>query len=253
MLITAESTVADIATHAPATIPVFQRHHIDFCCGGKSPLADVCAERHIDTGCPARRTRGGRHAAERWPVVGGRDADGPRGAHPAPLSRAPAAGVAATRRHARQGREPPWPAPAGSAAAPAGDVSLPAARPARSHAARGRRALPVDRGTRGWQPLPNPQAAQWIGAPIAAMEAEHEQAGGALQTMRELTRRLRATGMGLSDLPRPLLRPVATRGGHARARPPREPHPVPTGRAAGDTARLARRAEARRLQSMLPA
>src|SRR6478752_9919249 len=48
MLITAESTVADIATHAPATIPVFQRHQIDFCCGGRLPLANVCADRHID-------------------------------------------------------------------------------------------------------------------------------------------------------------------------------------------------------------
>jgi len=41
MNITAETTVADIATRVPATIAVFQRHQIDFCCGGKLPLADV--------------------------------------------------------------------------------------------------------------------------------------------------------------------------------------------------------------------
>ena len=42
------------------------------------------------------------HAA--GPVLGRRHADGPRGAHPAPLSRAPAAGVAAARRHGGEGR-----------------------------------------------------------------------------------------------------------------------------------------------------
>jgi regulator of cell morphogenesis and NO signaling len=49
MLITPESTVADIATAAPATIAVFQRHHIDFCCGGRVPLAEACAAKGLDT------------------------------------------------------------------------------------------------------------------------------------------------------------------------------------------------------------
>ena len=48
MAITSDSLVADIATTAPGTIPVFQRHHIDFCCGGRTPLAEVCAERGLD-------------------------------------------------------------------------------------------------------------------------------------------------------------------------------------------------------------
>ena len=49
MTITASTLIADIATTHPATIKVFQRHRIDFCCGGKVPLSAVCAERHIDT------------------------------------------------------------------------------------------------------------------------------------------------------------------------------------------------------------
>ncbi|MEO5819716.1 MAG: iron-sulfur cluster repair di-iron protein [Vicinamibacteraceae bacterium] len=43
MTITTSTLVADIATTSPATIKVFQRHRIDFCCGGKIPLGEVCA------------------------------------------------------------------------------------------------------------------------------------------------------------------------------------------------------------------
>jgi len=46
--ITSSSTVADIATADPATIRIFQRLHIDFCCGGKIPLAEVCRDRGLD-------------------------------------------------------------------------------------------------------------------------------------------------------------------------------------------------------------
>jgi regulator of cell morphogenesis and NO signaling len=48
MTITASTLVADIATASPATIKVFQRHRIDFCCGGKVPLATACADRALD-------------------------------------------------------------------------------------------------------------------------------------------------------------------------------------------------------------
>jgi regulator of cell morphogenesis and NO signaling len=48
MTLTPDSTVADIATAAPATIAVFQRHHIDFCCGGKVPLAEACRARSLN-------------------------------------------------------------------------------------------------------------------------------------------------------------------------------------------------------------
>ncbi|HET7217120.1 MAG TPA: DUF542 domain-containing protein, partial [Vicinamibacterales bacterium] len=48
MNITPVSLVADIATASPATIKVFQRHRIDFCCGGKIPLSEVCEQRQLD-------------------------------------------------------------------------------------------------------------------------------------------------------------------------------------------------------------
>jgi len=40
----ADTHVASIARRHPATIKVFQRHRIDFCCGGKRSLAAVCSE-----------------------------------------------------------------------------------------------------------------------------------------------------------------------------------------------------------------
>lgn len=47
MEIGSETRVADLATQHPATIRVFQRHGIDFCCGGKRPLGEVCAEQRL--------------------------------------------------------------------------------------------------------------------------------------------------------------------------------------------------------------
>jgi regulator of cell morphogenesis and NO signaling len=43
----AETRVADLARRWPATIRVFQRHGIDFCCGGKLPLAAACVDRGL--------------------------------------------------------------------------------------------------------------------------------------------------------------------------------------------------------------
>jgi regulator of cell morphogenesis and NO signaling len=48
MTITGNSRVSDVAAAAPATIRIFQAHGIDFCCGGKRPLADACADRGVD-------------------------------------------------------------------------------------------------------------------------------------------------------------------------------------------------------------
>ncbi len=48
MDITPDTHVAKVATRHPGTIRVFQRHGIDFCCGGKRPLAEACAEHGVD-------------------------------------------------------------------------------------------------------------------------------------------------------------------------------------------------------------
>jgi regulator of cell morphogenesis and NO signaling len=44
MEITGHTLVADIAAHHPRSIEVFERHGIDFCCGGRRPLEEACRE-----------------------------------------------------------------------------------------------------------------------------------------------------------------------------------------------------------------
>jgi iron-sulfur cluster repair protein YtfE (RIC family) len=47
MTITEDMTVADIAWALPSSVRVFQRHGIDFCCGGRTPLVRACRERGV--------------------------------------------------------------------------------------------------------------------------------------------------------------------------------------------------------------
>ena len=48
MQIHSGALVADIATAAPGTIKVFQRYQLEFCCGGRIPLAEACAASGLD-------------------------------------------------------------------------------------------------------------------------------------------------------------------------------------------------------------
>jgi regulator of cell morphogenesis and NO signaling len=41
-------TLADLAVTHPGAARVFYRNRLDFCCGGRRPLADACAERGLD-------------------------------------------------------------------------------------------------------------------------------------------------------------------------------------------------------------
>jgi regulator of cell morphogenesis and NO signaling len=40
-------TVREIALEQPSSIRVFERFGIDYCCGGRKPLADACGERNL--------------------------------------------------------------------------------------------------------------------------------------------------------------------------------------------------------------
>ena len=44
MEITADTLVADIAARHPRSIEIFERHGIDFCCGGRRALGEACRE-----------------------------------------------------------------------------------------------------------------------------------------------------------------------------------------------------------------
>ena len=64
MQFTASTTVAEVAAAEPATIKVFQRLHIDFCCGGKIPLREACAAHDLDTDALLAELRAVRAATE---------------------------------------------------------------------------------------------------------------------------------------------------------------------------------------------
>ena len=47
MAITGETTLSEVAKSLPASIRVFERYGIDFCCGGAQPLAEACQEKGV--------------------------------------------------------------------------------------------------------------------------------------------------------------------------------------------------------------
>ncbi|OFW23794.1 MAG: iron-sulfur cluster repair di-iron protein [Acidobacteria bacterium RIFCSPLOWO2_02_FULL_59_13] len=47
MTITSKTTVGEIAKTIPTSVAVFQRHGIDFCCGGNKPLEEACQEKGV--------------------------------------------------------------------------------------------------------------------------------------------------------------------------------------------------------------
>jgi len=47
MVITEEKTVGEVAAQVPGAAGVFEKYHIDYCCGGKHPVGSACRERGI--------------------------------------------------------------------------------------------------------------------------------------------------------------------------------------------------------------
>ncbi len=187
MLITPDSTVADVATSAPATIPVFQQHQIDFCCGGRTSLANVCAERGLDADLLVTELVAAAAPARTQPTWADATltaliAHIQRQYHEplrAELPRLEAMLDKVVSRHGPQ----------------LADVLLPLQRTFRelqeellAHMMKEDRVLfPFIEDLEAGRPTTVPDAAAWISAPIAVMEAEHESAGAALTTMRTLT------------------------------------------------------------------
>ena len=45
---TIDRTVGQIAAESPAAVRVFEKYGIDFCCGGKIPVAEACCRKGLD-------------------------------------------------------------------------------------------------------------------------------------------------------------------------------------------------------------
>ena len=65
MKITEQTLVSEIATLLPSSVRVFQRVGIDFCCGGKRPLAEVCDDQRLSFADIAGEIEA---AATAWPA-----------------------------------------------------------------------------------------------------------------------------------------------------------------------------------------
>ncbi len=187
MLITPDSTVADIATSAPATIPVFQQHQIDFCCGGRMSLAKVCADRGLDADALVSElvTAATPVSAEpTWAdaTLTALVAHIQRRYHEPLRSELPRLEAMLDKVVSRHGDQLP-------------DVLLPLQQTFRelqeellTHMMKEDRVLfPFIVALEAGKPASVPDAAEWISAPISVMEADHESAGAALATMRKLT------------------------------------------------------------------
>lgn len=54
-----QRTVGEIAAEVPAAIRVFEKHNIDYCCGGATPLTDACSRAGISIDAFLRELEGG--------------------------------------------------------------------------------------------------------------------------------------------------------------------------------------------------
>ena len=69
MTITENTTIAELASALPSSVRIFQSHGIDFCCGGRKPLAEACREH----GLSFEELSKAIEAAAAAPVPDGRD------------------------------------------------------------------------------------------------------------------------------------------------------------------------------------
>lgn len=187
MSITPETTVAEIASAAPATIRVFQHHGIDFCCGGRIPLAQACAQRGLETDLVLTQLQ----AATRLPSADRTWAD---------ASLTELIHHIQTRFHEPLRTElPRLEAMVAKVVSRHGDTLPDLLLPLQATLAKLRAELlehmrkedavlfPVIVALEAGRPLPVADAGTWLPSPIEEMETEHESAGRALATLRTLT------------------------------------------------------------------
>ena len=187
MTIAPETTVAEIATAAPATIRIFQDHHIDYCCGGRIPLEQACAARGLDVSTLVHELQTAVAPAAGEPVW----ANEPLTAlvrhiqaryHEALRLELPRLEAMLDKVVSRHGDNLP-------------DTLLPLQRAFTQlqaellvHMAKEDRVLfPFIVSLESGEEVPLDDARQWIQSPIAALEADHDEAGRALEFIRDVT------------------------------------------------------------------
>ncbi|HKV11720.1 MAG TPA: iron-sulfur cluster repair di-iron protein [Thermoanaerobaculia bacterium] len=191
MNITPETQVSEIVVHNPAATRVFHRYNIDFCCGGKRPLAEVCTERGLSMDQIRREI----------------EATEPQEAEEKNWSEAPLAAIVEhilARYHAPLREELPRLAAMAAKVLSAHGERFPGMIPPvaarlsalkaelESHMVKEERVLfpfvvALEQAVTEGGPAPRPPFGS-VEGPITVMEAEHEEAGRLLAEMRSLTR-----------------------------------------------------------------
>lgn len=185
--ITPETPVGQLVARNPALARVFEQHRIDYCCGGKLPLADACQRRGADLAAllAALEAAEGKHAPAEttdWTI--------------APLS--DLIGNIVSTHHAYLAEELPRLSYLTQKVANAHGASHPEVielagvfesfrAELEHHALKEERILfpwiqHMERGA-----TPNQFPANGVEHPIQCMEEEHDNAGRALETFRRLT------------------------------------------------------------------
>jgi regulator of cell morphogenesis and NO signaling len=187
MTLTPDLTVTEIASTAPATIPVFQQHRIDFCCGGKEPLANVCQARGLDLDAVLAELRAAMTpTAEEanWleATLTALIAHIQTRYHEPLRAELPRLGAMLAKVVSRHGNHLPETLLPLQWAFEALQAEL------LDHMIKEDRALfPVIAALENGTPLPISNPGQWIAQPIAVMQGEHAIAGATLAHIRELT------------------------------------------------------------------
>lgn len=184
MQIRPDTLVAEIAAAAPATIKVFQRHQIEFCCGGHVPLFEACADQELDTDAVLAELRAAQATAEdavdwRQQPLAELVAHIQAQYHEPLREELPRLAAMMEKVATRHGHRLP------DTLYPLRETFMALFEELLQHMAKedavlfpAVQALEAEAPSEGWR---------WIGEPIHVMEAEHESAGAALARMRELT------------------------------------------------------------------
>jgi regulator of cell morphogenesis and NO signaling len=184
---TIETTVGELVARRPSRSRVFEKLGIDYCCGGKKPLAEACADKGIDAGTVLTillATEEGAGSAERnWASATLAELSHHiEQTHHAFLKRElPRLGAIVRKVAAVHGGHQRWLLELES-------VYARFAAEMQSHMMKEEQVLfPLIRSLESGQPGPSTACGHGVDNPIRVMEHEHDDAARSLARMRELS------------------------------------------------------------------
>lgn len=185
---TIQTTVGDLVTRRPSWSRVFEKLGIDYCCGGKKPLEEVCRSKGLDpntilTTLLATEGNAGDEGRQDWATASLTElADHIEQTHHAYLKRElPRLGAMVRKVAAVHGENHPW-------MLELDGVYIRFAAEMEAHMMKEEQMLfPMIRSVERGESAATEPCGHGIDAPIRVMEHEHDAAGDDLLRMRELS------------------------------------------------------------------